>query len=117
MLERLAPQRWWSRRCVDPGLTAALVAFALVNLLTDPHLPPTPLAVLIVTLIGLPVGWRRTRPVAATVVVVAVLLGGAAVQHGRFVPDTESLVAFVLAYSCGARAALRPALAVVGALL
>jgi signal transduction histidine kinase len=117
MLERLAPRRWWSRRWVDPGLAAALVTLALVNLLSDPQLPHTPLAALVVMLIGLPVAWRRTHPVAAIVVVVAVLLAGAALQRGRFVPDTESLVAFVLAYSCGARAPLRSGLPAVGALL
>jgi signal transduction histidine kinase len=90
---------------------------ALVNLLSDPHLPHTTLAVLIVILIGVPVAWRRTDPVAATAVVVAVLLAGAALQRGKFVPYTESLVAFVLAYSCGARAPLRSGLLAVGALM
>jgi signal transduction histidine kinase len=117
MLERLAPQRWWSRRWVDPGLAVALVALALVNLLSDPHLSHTPLAVLVVILLGLPVAWRRKDPVAATAVVVAVLLAGAALQRGKFVPDTETVVAFVLAYSCGARAPLRSGLLAVGALM
>jgi signal transduction histidine kinase len=117
MLERLAPRRWWSRRWVDLGLASALVALALVNLLTDPQLPHTALAVLVVILIGLPVAWRRSHPVGAAVAVVAVLLAGAALQRGKFVPDTESLVAFVLAYSCGARASLHYGLLAVGALL
>jgi len=117
MLERLSPRRWWSRRWVDPGLATVFVGLALVNLFGDRQLPHTALAVLIVIVIGLPVAWRRTDPLAATAVVVGVLLAGAALQSGKFVPDTESLVAFVLAYSCGAGASLRSGVLAVGALL
>ncbi|MFL5825200.1 MAG: sensor histidine kinase [Thermoleophilaceae bacterium] len=110
-LTRLLGSRW-----ADPALAAALITVSLVELFVSPGRPHSPLAALFVILLGAPVAVRRTHPVAAIAVATGVFLAIPDFQ-GKFPPDTQLIMASVLAYSCGAHASSRAGLLGVGAFL
>ena len=76
----------------------------------------SPLAPVVVILVGGSIVLRRTHPVAAVAASAALLLTSTGFE-GEFPPSTGAVVVFTLSYSCGAYASLRSGLAAVCALL
>ena len=102
-------------RWLNIALALALTTVCLVELFATPEMTDSPLAPLVVILVGGSVAVRRVHPVAAALVDAAVLLASARFE-GEFPPSTGAAVLFALSYSCGAHAALRPGLLGVAAL-
>jgi signal transduction histidine kinase len=110
-LGAIAASRW-----LDPALAVTLTAVCLGELFTRPGMTDSPLAAVVVILVGGSVAVRRTHPVPAVSGDAALLLASAGFE-GEFPPSTGAAVVFILSYSCGAHAALRPGLLAVAALL
>src|SRR2546423_13697399 len=107
-LRRLFAKPW-----ADPALAAALTALGLLELFAQPELTHSQLAALSVILLGGALALRRSHPAWACWAAAAVVLVTPAFD-GRLPGATTLVVVFVLAYSCGAYASLRPGLLAVG---
>lgn len=110
-IRRLAASCWFDR-----ALAATFALISVVELVTRQDASDSALAALLVVLVCATLAVRRGHPVAAIVVSSAALLAASGAHSGGDFPAVSAVpVMFILAYSLGAYAALRPGLiAVIG---
>ena len=104
------------RRWVDPALATALTLLALIGLATEADMPGTPLAAGLLVAVGATIAFRRTHPLTAAGVAIALLLASAGLD-GSFPPAAAAPIPFLLSYSWGAHAPFRGGVVAVAGLI
>src|SRR5215217_2610974 len=115
MAERFSARRVLASRWLDPALAVFVTGVALLELFSRPEMTNSLRAPVAVIVIGAAVAARRSHPVAAAGVQAAVLLATPNYDD-NFLPDSGLAAVSIVAYSCGAHAAMRSGLAAVAVL-
>jgi signal transduction histidine kinase len=111
--------REWSERWGDIALAVAVTAFVQVGIWTDTSylVGSKPWFALTSACMTIPLALRRRSPLIVALGIAAVLVLQVAVEPSRHPPDGPFVAWVIAAYSVGAHARVRPALAAIAALV